>query len=162
LEKRIQKNIGDVPLEYTCELKYDGASISITYEHGKLKRAVTRGDGFQGDDVTNNVKTIKSVPLQLKGDYPDSFEIRGEIILPLEGFAKMNQELIEIGETPYSNPRNTASGSLKLQDSSEVAKRPLDCLLYTFIGNDVKSQPILKALKKPEVLGLKCLKRPGW
>lgn len=154
-EKRIQKILGDVPLEYTCELKYDGASISITYEHGKLKRAVTRGDGFQGDDVTNNVKTIKSVPLQLKGDYPDSFEIRGEIILPLEGFAKMNQELIEIGGTPYSNPRNTASGSLKLQDSSEVAKRPLDCLLYTFIGNDVKFSTHFESLEKARSFGFK-------
>jgi DNA ligase (NAD+) len=134
-EKRIQKVLSDVPLEYTCELKYDGASISITYEHGKLKRAVTRGDGFQGDDVTNNIKTIKSVPLQLKDNFPEKFEIRGEIILPFAGFEKMNQELIEIGETPYSNPRNTASGSLKLKESAEVAKRPLDCLLYFLIGN---------------------------
>ncbi|MFY0481918.1 NAD-dependent DNA ligase LigA [Flavobacterium sp. PLA-1-15] len=154
-EKRIQKILGDVPLEYTCELKYDGASISMTYEHGKLKRAVTRGDGFQGDEVTNNIKTIRSVPLQLKGDYPDSFEIRGEIILPLEGFAKMNQELIESGETPYSNPRNTASGSLKLQDSAEVAKRPLDCLLYTFIGNDVKFATHFESLEKARSFGFK-------
>ena len=134
-EKRIQKVLGDVPLEYTCELKYDGASISITYENGKLKRALTRGDGVQGDDVTNNIKTIKSIPLKLKGNFPDKFDVRGEIILPFVGFEKMNQELIEIGETPYSNPRNTASGSLKLQDSAEVAKRPLDCLLYFVIGN---------------------------
>ena len=134
-EIRIQKVLGDVDLQYTCELKYDGASISITYENGKLVRAVTRGDGFQGDDVTNNIKTIKSVPLSLKGnDYPDKFDIRGEIILPFAGFEKMNQELIEIGETPYSNPRNTASGSLKLQDSAEVAKRPLECLLYFVTG----------------------------
>ncbi len=136
-EKRIQKVLGDVPLEYTCELKYDGASISITYENGILKRAVTRGDGFQGDDVTNNIKTIKSVPLKLKGNFPDKFDVRGEIILPFAGFEKMNQELIEIGETPYSNPRNTASGSLKLQDSAEVAKRPLDCLLYFLVGNNL-------------------------
>lgn len=154
-EKRIQKILGDVTLEYTCELKYDGASISMTYEHGKLKRAVTRGDGFQGDEVTNNIKTIRSVPLQLKGDYPDNFEIRGEIILPLEGFAKMNQELIESGETPYSNPRNTASGSLKLQDSAEVAKRPLDCLLYTFIGNDVKFATHFESLEKARNFGFK-------
>lgn len=133
-EKRIQKVLGNVAVEYVCELKYDGASISITYENGKLVRAVTRGDGFQGDDVTNNIKTIKSVPLQLKGDYPAKFDIRGEIILPLAGFEKMNMELIDIGETPYSNPRNTASGSLKLQDSSEVAKRPLECLLYNIVG----------------------------
>ena len=129
-ETKIQKVLGNVDLQYTCELKYDGASISITYENGKLSKAVTRGDGFQGDDVTNNIKTIKSIPLQLKGNFPPKFDIRGEIILPFEGFEKMNQELIEIGETPYSNPRNTASGSLKLQDSAEVAKRPLDCLLY--------------------------------
>ena len=133
-EKRIQKVLGSVAVEYVCELKYDGASISITYENGKLIRAVTRGDGFQGDDVTNNIKTIKSVPLQLKGNYPPKFDIRGEIILPLAGFEKMNMELIDIGETPYSNPRNTASGSLKLQDSSEVAKRPLECLLYNIVG----------------------------
>ena len=136
-ENRIQKVLGNVTLQYTCELKYDGASISITYENGKLKRAVTRGDGFQGDDVTNNIKTIKSIPLQLKGSYPAKFDIRGEIILPFEGFEKMNQDLIEIGETPYSNPRNTASGSLKLQDSSEVAKRPLECLLYFIVGNNL-------------------------
>src|SRR5690606_36216492 len=102
--------------------------------NGKLLRAVTRGDGFHGDDVTNNIKTIKSVPLRLKGNYPPKFDIRGEIILPFAGFEKMNKELIDIGETPYSNPRNTASGSLKLQDSSEVAKRPLECLLYTIVG----------------------------
>jgi len=136
-EHRIQKVLGDVPVHYTCELKYDGASISITYENGQLQHAVTRGDGFQGDDVTTNIKTIKSVPLQLKGNFPPKFAIRGEIILPLDGFEKMNQELIEIGETPYSNPRNTASGSLKLQDSSEVARRPLDCLLYTITGNNL-------------------------
>lgn len=136
-ETKIQKVLGNVNLEYTCELKYDGASISITYENGKLARAVTRGDGFQGDEVTNNIKTIKSIPLVLKGNFPPKFDIRGEIILPFEGFEKMNQELIEIGETPYSNPRNTASGSLKLQDSAEVAKRPLDCLLYFIIGNNL-------------------------
>jgi len=136
-ESRIQKVLGNVALDYTCELKYDGASISITYENGKLLRAVTRGDGFQGDDVTNNVKTIKSIPLQLKGNFASKFDIRGEIILPFEGFEKMNQDLIDIGETPYSNPRNTASGSLKLQDSAEVAKRPLECLLYFIIGNNL-------------------------
>ncbi|HWR94212.1 MAG TPA: NAD-dependent DNA ligase LigA [Flavobacterium sp.] len=137
-ENRIQKVLGDVALEYMCELKYDGASISMTYENGTLKRAVTRGDGFQGDDVTNNIKTIKSIPLKLNGNnIPKEFDIRGEIILPFAGFEKMNQELIEIGETPYSNPRNTASGSLKLKESAEVAKRPLDCLLYFLIGNDL-------------------------
>lgn len=154
-EKRIQKVLGDVPLEYTCELKYDGASINITYENGKLKRAVTRGDGFQGDDVTNNIKTIRSVPLKLKGDFPEKFEVRGEIILPFAGFEKMNQELIEIGELPYSNPRNTASGSLKLQDSSEVAKRPLDCLLYFIIGNKLPFQSQFEGLETARNWGFK-------
>jgi len=154
-EKRIQKVLGDVPLEYTCELKYDGASISITYENGKLKRAVTRGDGVQGDDVTNNIKTIKSIPLKLKGNFPDTFDVRGEIILPFAGFEKMNQELIEIGELPYSNPRNTASGSLKLQDSAEVAKRPLDCLLYFIIGNKLPFKSQFEGLETARNWGFK-------
>lgn len=154
-ENRIQKVLGNVPLQYTCELKYDGASISITYENGKLKRAVTRGDGFQGDDVTNNIKTIKSIPLQLKGNFPERFDIRGEIILPFEGFEKMNQELIEIGETPYSNPRNTASGSLKLQDSSEVAKRPLECLLYFIVGNNLNIKTQFEGLEAARNWGFK-------
>ena len=157
-EKRIQKVLGDVPLEYTCELKYDGASISITYMNGKLQRAVTRGDGFQGDDVTNNIKTIKSIPLQLKGNYPPKFDVRGEIILPFAGFEKMNQELIEIGETPYSNPRNTASGSLKLQDSTEVAKRPLDCLLYFLIGNQLPFNTQFESLESARAWGFKAPK----
>jgi len=154
-EIRMQKVLGDVPLEYTCELKYDGASISISYEKGRLVRAVTRGDGFQGDDVTNNIKTIKAVPIHLKGDFPEKFDIRGEIILPFAGFEKMNQELIEIGETPYSNPRNTASGSLKLQDSAEVAKRPLDCLLYFVIGNNLPFKTQFEGLQKARDWGFK-------
>jgi DNA ligase (NAD+) len=155
-ENRIQKVLGNVVIDYTCELKYDGASISITYENGKLKRAVTRGDGFQGDDVTANIKTIKSIPLQLNGrNYPEKFDIRGEIILPFEGFEKMNQELIEIGETPYSNPRNTASGSLKLQDSTEVAKRPLDCLLYFLIGNNLPFNTQFDGLETARQWGFK-------
>lgn len=154
-EARIQKVLGNVELSYTCELKYDGASISITYVDGKLKRAVTRGDGFQGDDVTNNVKTIRSIPLELKGNFPAEFAIRGEIILPFAGFEKMNQELIEIGETPYANPRNTASGSLKLQDSAEVAKRPLDCLLYFLIGNNLPLNSQYEALNAARDWGFK-------
>ncbi|AKA36593.1 NAD-dependent DNA ligase LigA [Flagellimonas lutaonensis] len=153
-EKRIQRILGDVPLEYVCELKYDGASISLTYENGQLVCAVTRGDGFQGDDVTTNVKTIKSVPLKLRGDYPPKFDIRGEIILTLEGFAKMNQERIENGEEPYMNPRNTASGSLKLQDSALVAQRPLDCLLYSIVGaSGLKTQ--FEVLEKARSWGFK-------
>lgn len=155
-ENRIQKVLGDVKLDYTCELKYDGASISITYENGKLIRAVTRGDGFQGDDVTNNIKTIRSIPLQLKGqNYPSRFDIRGEIILPFAGFEKMNQELIEIGEVPFSNPRNTASGSLKLQNSTEVAKRPLECLLYFVIGNQLPFESQYQSLEAARTWGFK-------
>jgi len=145
-ETRIKKMI-DGNIQYTCELKYDGASISLTYENGRLMRAVTRGDGVQGDDVTANVRTIKSVPLQLKGDYPDKFDIRGEIVLPWEGFNKMNEERVEIGEEPYRNPRNTASGSLKLQDSAEVAKRPLLCLLFSLQGNNLPVQTQFESLK---------------
>lgn len=154
-EQRVQKMLGDVPIQYTCELKYDGASISITYENGVLKRAVTRGDGIQGDDVTSNIRTIKSVPIRLNGDYPELFDIRGEIVLPLAGFEKMNQELIEIGEAPYSNPRNTASGSLKLQDSAEVAKRPLECLLYYVIGSDLGIETQYESLDKARDWGFK-------
>ncbi len=154
-QTRCQKILGDVDLEFTCELKYDGASISITYENGKLVRAVTRGDGFKGDDVTQNIKTIKSVPLQLQPGFPEKFDIRGEIILPFAGFEKMNQDLIEIGETPYSNPRNTASGSLKLQDSAEVAKRPLECLLYGMIGNNLAIKTQYESLELSRKLGFK-------
>ena len=153
-ETRIKKLV-DGDIQYTCELKYDGASISLTYENGSLLRAVTRGDGFQGDDVTSNVKTIKSVPLKLKGDYPPKFDIRGEIVLPWEGFNKMNEERIEIGEEPYRNPRNTASGSLKLQDSAEVAKRPLLCLLYNLTGNNLPVETQFKSLEKAREWGFK-------
>ncbi|MBC6998704.1 NAD-dependent DNA ligase LigA [Cytophaga sp. FL35] len=154
-EKRIQRILGDDQVEFTCELKYDGASISLTYENGHLVRAVTRGDGFQGDDVTTNVKTIKSVPLKLKGDYPAKFDIRGEIVLPFEGFAQMNAERIENGEEPYMNPRNTASGSLKLQDSSVVASRPLDCLLYGIVGEGTGINSQWEMLEKAREWGFK-------
>ncbi len=154
-EKRIQRNLGDAPVAYTCELKYDGASISITYEGGKLARAVTRGDGFQGDDVTTNIRTIKSVPLQLKGDYPAKFDIRGEIVLPFDGFQKMNEERVANGEDPYMNPRNTASGSLKLQDSSAVAQRPLECLLYSIVGTNIGIASQWEMLEKARSWGFK-------
>jgi len=154
-EKRIQRILGDVPVEYTCELKYDGASISLTYESGVLVRAVTRGDGFQGDDVTTNIKTIRTVPLQLKGDYPPKFDIRGEIVLTLEGFAEMNKERLANGEEPYMNPRNTASGSLKLQDSALVAKRPLECLLYNLAGENLGVTSQIDALDKAREWGFK-------
>ena len=153
-ETRIKKQV-DGEVQYTCELKYDGASISLTYENGQLTKAVTRGDGFQGDNVTTNIKTIKSVPLQLKGDFPSKFDIRGEIVLPFEGFNKMNEERIEIGEEPYRNPRNTASGSLKLQDSTEVAKRPLECLLYNITGTNLNISTQFESLEKARAWGFK-------
>jgi DNA ligase (NAD+) len=152
-QTRIQKIIEE-PVEFTCELKYDGASISLTYEDGNFLRAVTRGDGTQGDEVTNNVKTIRSVPLKLKGDnYPRRFDIRGEIVLPYKGFAKLNAERVELGEEPYANPRNTTSGSLKLQDSAEVAKRPLLCLLYNLTGENLGVSTQMESLNKSREWG---------
>ncbi|WP_159951130.1 NAD-dependent DNA ligase LigA [Polaribacter septentrionalilitoris] len=154
-EKRIQKILGRTELEYTCELKYDGASINLTYENGQFVKAVTRGDGFQGDEVTNNIRTIKSLPLQIKTDFVRDFEMRGEIILPLDGFAKMNQERLANNEEAYRNPRNTASGSLKLQDSAEVAKRPLDCLLYQVVTSERKYKTHFESLENARKVGFK-------
>ncbi len=134
-EKRVQKLLETTDIEYTCELKYDGASINLTYENGQFVRAVTRGDGVQGDDISANVRTIRTIPLVSQNELLKDFEIRGEIVLPIKEFNKLNEERIAEGEEPYRNPRNTASGSLKLQDSSEVAKRHLDCLLYQVINN---------------------------
>jgi len=153
-EARIKKNV-DGEVHYTCELKYDGASMSLTYEQGSLVRAVTRGDGVQGDNVTTNVKTIKSVPLKLKGDYPEKFDIRGEIVLPWDGFHAMNVEREAQELEPYRNPRNTASGSLKLQDSAEVAKRPLECLLYNLKGNKLPIETQIDSLQKARDWGFK-------
>lgn len=154
-EKRIQKILGIRNIEYTCELKYDGASINLTYENGKFVKAVTRGDGFQGDDVSSNVKTILSLPMVLKNDFLQKFEMRGEIILPLEGFKKMNKERVANGEEEYRNPRNTASGSLKLQDSTEVAKRPLDCLLYQVVSDERKYKTHFESLNAARAAGFK-------
>ena len=129
-DERIKKAIGD-NFEYVVELKFDGLSMSLTYKDGKLEQAVTRGDGVQGDEVTTNVKTIRSIPKKLhEGDYPDEFEIRGEVFMHLKAFERLNDERIENGEPPYANPRNFASGTIKLQDSAEVAKRPLDSFMY--------------------------------
>ncbi|MEZ7925652.1 MAG: NAD-dependent DNA ligase LigA [Flavobacteriales bacterium] len=128
-DKRIQKIITE-PYTYVCELKYDGTSISLHYKNGVLTQALTRGDGSQGDDVTSNVRTIKTIPLKLSGNPPVEFEIRGEIFLPHKGFELMNVERVEVGLEAFANPRNASSGSLKMQDSSVVAKRPLDCFLY--------------------------------
>ena len=153
-EVRLRKMV-DGPIAYACELKYDGASISLTYENGLLVQALTRGDGTQGDNVTANIKTIKSVPLKLQGDYPDKFEIRGEIVLPFSGFKALNEEKIAAGEEPYKNPRNTASGSLKLQNSVEVARRPLECLLYSIVGENTGIQTQFDNLEKARSWGFK-------
>ena len=143
---RIVKNLdGKVP-SFTCELKYDGASINLTYKNGYLLKAVTRGDGTQGDEVTANVKTIPNIPLKLQGNYPNEFEIRGEIVMPLSGFSALNESRVAAGEEPYMNPRNTASGSLKLQDSKETAQRPLSCLLYALVGKNLGFKDHYQAL----------------
>ena len=152
-EKRVQKGLGTDEVSYTCELKYDGASISLTYERGVLERAVTRGDGTQGDDVTQNIRTIPTVPLEIRGDFKERFSVRGEIILPIEGFNKMNEQRIVQGEEPYRNPRNTASGSLKLQDSKLVAARPLQCFLYQMIADRKLFSTQIESLQAAHNLG---------
>ena len=155
-EERLRRGLGDdAKISYSCELKFDGASISLTYENGNLVQALTRGDGLQGDAITTNIKTIKNIPLMLQGDYPPFFEIRGEIILPWEGFYKMNEQRAAQGEPLYSNPRNTASGSLKLQDSSLVAERPLACFLYSLAGDRLPIDSQFEALEKAREWGFK-------
>ncbi len=149
------KKLTDKPIKYTCELKYDGVSISLTYKNGKLIQALTRGDGMKGDDVLLNVKTIKSIPLQLKGNYPDEFEIRGEIFLHISDFKNMNKLRIKDGLDPYANPRNTAAGSLKLLDSKEVAKRPLDCFLYYLLSEKIPTNSHFHNLQKARQWGFK-------
>lgn len=134
--ERVEKSVGE-NVEYVCELKFDGASISLKYENGQLSQAVTRGDGYQGDEITTNVRTIRSVPLQLKGEKVDEMYVRGEIMLPLKGFQQLNAEREELGLEPFMNPRNTASGSLKMQDSAEVAKRPLEAYMYSVVGKNL-------------------------
>ncbi len=135
-DARVRKEVGEV--EYVCELKFDGTSISLLYEHGRLVRAATRGDGTVGDDVTENVRTIRSIPLQLRGTgYPDLFEIRGEILMPYKSFERLNREREDIGETPFANPRNAAAGSLKQQSSAVTASRDLDAFLYTLVGDNL-------------------------
>lgn len=154
-ETRIKKLIEE-DVEYVCELKYDGTSISLKYESGKLVQAVTRGDGVRGDDVTANVKTIRSIPLQLNGtDFPDEFEIRGEILMPFTVFNELNKEREEIGENPFANPRNAASGTLKMQNSALVAKRKLDCYLYYLLGKDISSNNHYENLQKAKAWGFK-------
>ena len=155
-EKKIHKIVGaEASLVYSCELKFDGASISLTYENGQFIQGVTRGDGTKGDDVTQNLKTIPTIPLQLQGTPPPFFEIRGEIVLPWKAFNRFNAAREAKGEPLYMNPRNTASGSLKLQDSHEVAKRGLSCFLYALAGDDLPLHSQFEALEKARSWGFK-------
>ena len=152
--ERIEREVG--PTEYVCELKFDGTAISLTYENGRLLRAVTRGDGRQGDDVTANIRTIRTVPLTLQGDdYPAYFEIRGEVLMPYASFDKINREREEQGEQLFANPRNAAAGTLKQQASSVVAKRGLDCILYQLAGNDLPFHTHTEALAAAARWGFK-------
>ncbi len=151
-DARVRKVVGDA-VEYVCELKYDGTSISLTYANGELVRAVTRGDGVKGDDVTANVRTIRTIPLKLRGDYPPEFEIRGEILMPFEVFNRLNQEKAEAGETLFANPRNAAAGTLKLQNSAAVAKRQLDCFLYYLPGEETPADTHYGNLMKAKEWG---------
>lgn len=148
-------NALNAPFEIMCELKYDGTSISLTYENGQLVRAVTRGDGEKGDDVTANVRTIRSIPLKLKGNYPDKFEIRGEILMPWKVFEDLNKEREAAEEPLFANPRNAASGSLKLQNASEVAKRKLDAYLYYMLGENLPADTHSGCLEAAKGYGFK-------
>jgi len=153
---RVAKGLDGDAYEYFCELKFDGVSISLTYEQGLLTRAVTRGDGVRGDDVTNNIKTIRSLPLRIKSKkIPDRFEVRGEVFLPKDVFKQINKEREDIGEETYANARNTASGTVKMQDSAEVARRKLDCYLYYLLGEDNQVETHSEAMNKLEVWGFK-------
>ena len=153
---RVQRALGSEPFELCCEIKYDGVSISLTYEEGRLVRAVTRGDGVQGDDVTTNVKTIQTIPLVLQGnDYPADFEIRGEILMPWEQFDRLNREREAQEEPLFANPRNAASGTLKLQNSSVVAARKLDAYLYYMLGDELPSEGHFECLQHASQWGFK-------
>lgn len=135
-EARTRKLLDGTPFSYTCELKYDGVAIGLTYRHGQLVQAVTRGNGTVGDDITTNAKTIPTIPLRLTGEYPDDFEVRGEVVYPFAAFDAMNRQREAEGEAPFANPRNAASGSLKLQDSAECAKRKLLFCMYFMMAPD--------------------------
>jgi DNA ligase (NAD+) len=153
--QRVHKGLGQDP-EYVCELKYDGVSISLTYENAVLTRAVTRGDGYQGDDVTGNVRTIHSVPLKIQGEnIPELFEIRGEIYMPRPVFDELNKQREKEGKEPFANPRNAAAGSLKMQKSSEMAKRKLDCFLYSLVPGDTPAKTHYSSLKLAKTWGFR-------
>lgn len=152
---RISKILETEDIEFVAELKYDGASISILFENGKLSQAVTRGDGFQGDEITANVKTIKDIPLQLQGNFPERFYMRGEIYLTHNNFNKINEERLAEGYDAFMNPRNTASGSLKLQDSGEVRKRNLSAVLYQFVSENNPAETHFELLQQAKTWGFK-------
>lgn len=154
-DERVRKSLGVDQVEYVCELKIDGLAISLFYENGQLVQAVTRGDGFQGDDVTENVKTIRSVTQTLHGNFPASFEIRGEIFMHRKGFERLNQQRQAQGEAPYANPRNVASGSLKIKDAQEVARRPLDITLYHFLADQNPFSTHSESLTQAKSWGIK-------
>ena len=152
---RINRNVSET-VEYICELKYDGVAISLRYENGYLQQAITRGDGYQGDDVTENIKTIRSIPLRLLGDdYPESFEIRGEIYMSHQSFEELNKERRKNNKSPFANPRNSTAGSLKMQKSSQVAQRALDCFLYQLVGENLPYTTDYENLQKAKEWGLK-------
>lgn len=140
-DERIKKTLGDEPYEYICELKFDGVALSFWYENGRLIKGVTRGDGTRGDDITENVKTIRSIPLTVSSEkFPTTFEVRGEGFMPISSFEKINEEKVAKGDAPLANPRNAASGTFKMQDSAEVARRNMDCFIYSFVGNEIPFQ----------------------
>ncbi len=154
--KRTVKVLGISDFEFCCELKYDGASVNLLYENGELIKGLTRGDGTQGDDITVNLKTISSIPLKLtKGSYPNKFEIRGEIIIPINSFKALNKKREKMGEPLFMNPRNTASGSIKLLDSKEVARRPLECFLYSVVSEELNINEHSKLLNLARDMGFK-------
>ena len=156
-EARVRK-LAEGDIEFICELKYDGCAIGLTYENGELLRAVTRGDGTKGEDVTTNIRTINTIPLYLHGNYPKDFEIRGEVFLSLDRFRALNEKREEDGEPAYMNPRNTASGTLKLQDSAVVAERGLDCYLYSLHGKELPFSTHYEALSAAGSWGFKVTK----
>ncbi|WP_377982615.1 NAD-dependent DNA ligase LigA [Aquirufa avitistagni] len=140
-DERIKKTLGDEPYEYICELKFDGVALSFWYENGRLIKGVTRGDGTRGDDITENVKTIRRIPLTVNSEkFPKIFEVRGEGFMPISSFEKINEEKVAKGDAPLANPRNAASGTFKMQDSAEVARRNMDCFIYSFVGNEIPFQ----------------------
>jgi DNA ligase (NAD+) len=154
-DERVRKGLNGEVFEYFCELKFDGVALSLSYEEGLLKRAVTRGDGTQGDDITTNAKTIRSIPIRIQQTVPSSFEVRGEVYFPKKEFERVNAEREDIGEQTLANPRNAASGTLKMQDSSIVASRKLDCYLYYLLGEELDAATHSESMEQIQKWGFK-------